>query len=77
MDTDSGCGEHNVDHRHVAFQQVTECWAWPHLSPTTLRKLPDGFLPQTMSRMSAGNSADGAFPHPSVSQELADEAKVS
>jgi hypothetical protein len=42
-----------------------------------LRNLPDGFLPHTMARMSAGNSADGAYSHPSVSQELADEAKVS
>jgi hypothetical protein len=42
-----------------------------------LRKLPDGFLPQTMARVSAANSADGAYSYSSVSQELADEVKVS
>jgi UDP-N-acetylmuramyl pentapeptide phosphotransferase/UDP-N-acetylglucosamine-1-phosphate transferase len=43
-----------------------------------LRKMPDGLLPsQTMARLSAKNSAEGAYPHLSVSQELADEAEVS
>jgi UDP-GlcNAc:undecaprenyl-phosphate/decaprenyl-phosphate GlcNAc-1-phosphate transferase len=42
-----------------------------------LRKLPDGFLPQAMARMAAANSAEGAYSHSSVSQELADEANVS
>ena len=43
-----------------------------------LRKMPDGFLPgQSMARMPARNSSDGAYSHLSVSQELADEAEVS
>jgi len=43
-----------------------------------LRKMPDGFLPnQAMARMSARNSAENAYSHLSVSQELADEAEVS
>lgn len=43
-----------------------------------LRKMPDGFLPnQAMARMSARNSAESAYSHLSVSQELADEAEVS
>jgi UDP-GlcNAc:undecaprenyl-phosphate GlcNAc-1-phosphate transferase len=43
-----------------------------------LRKMPDGFLPnQAMARMSTRNSAESAYSHLSVSQELADEAEVS
>jgi UDP-GlcNAc:undecaprenyl-phosphate GlcNAc-1-phosphate transferase len=43
-----------------------------------LRKMPDGFLPgQTMGRMPATNSSEGAYSHLHVSQELADEAEVS
>ena len=34
MDPASGCGEHIIDHRHAAFQQVAECWARTDLSPT-------------------------------------------
>ena len=34
MDPASGCGEHVVDDRDAALQQVAECWAWPDLSPT-------------------------------------------
>jgi UDP-GlcNAc:undecaprenyl-phosphate GlcNAc-1-phosphate transferase len=40
-----------------------------------LRKLPDGFLPR--QRMSAANSAEDAYSHLTVSQELADEAEAS
>jgi len=43
-----------------------------------LSRMPEGMLPsQSMARIHAGNSSEGAYSHLTVSQELVDEAELS